>query len=434
MRKFILLWIGEFISAIGSGLTSFGLGIYVYQLTGNATAMSLVTLLAFFPGLILGAPAGVLADRYDRRLLMLIGDSFSAIGILLILLCMLKGNTTLFIICIGVTISSIFSALMEPAYKATVSDLLSEDEYGKASGMVQIAGSSKYLIAPILAGLLLSIADIKLLLIIDICTFFVTVFTTTVVRKGLKTKKIEHKESMLNDLMEGWRYLRSKRGIVILVIVVFFVDFFLGFIQVLSTPMILAYCNEATLGTMESVIACGMLVSSILIGVIGFKMHYHRMLWISLTLNGLAMFLYGMRENIIYVGITGFLFFATLPFANTGLECLIRRNLDDNVQGRVWGIIGLLSQSGCAIAYAISGPLADCVFVPLLMKNGALAGSVGTLYGTGKGRGVGLLISVSGILIVIMGLIVRRLKAVKVMDVIDIEGNVTCESGQERAI
>lgn len=416
-RKFFLLWIGEFISAIGSGLTSFGLGIYVYQLTGKASAMALVTLLAFLPSLILGVPAGVLADRHDRRLLMLIGDSFSAIGLVLILVCMFLGKANLAIICIGVTISSIFSALMEPAYKATVSDLLTEDEYVKAAGMVQIAGSSKYLVAPVIAGILLSVADIKLLLIIDIGTFFVTVFTTSYVRRGLDTKIEKRSGSMVSELLEGLRYLKKKKGVVILLITTALITFFMGFIQTLSTPMILEYASEATLGTLETIVASGMLVSSILIGIWKVNGHYHRMLWIGLAFNGFFMFLYGIKANIIYVGITGFFFFATLPFANTGLECLIRHNLDNNVQGRVWGLVGLISQSGYIFSYAFCGLLADYIFTPLLRKDGALADSIGKVYGTGEGRGIGLLISLAGVLIVLLALALARSKQVKKLDV-----------------
>ncbi|WP_245742619.1 MFS transporter [Fontibacillus panacisegetis] len=89
-RKFLLLWSGQLTSAIGSGLTSFGLGIYVFQQTGKASAMALVTLLAFMPSLLLSAFAGVLADRYDRRLLMMLGDSLSATGLIYILISDIK--------------------------------------------------------------------------------------------------------------------------------------------------------------------------------------------------------------------------------------------------------------------------------------------------------------------------------------------------------
>lgn len=99
--KFMLLWAGEMISAVGGGLTSFGLGVYVFNQTGSAASMALVTLLAFLPTLLLSVPAGVLADRYDRRLLMMLGDGCSALGILYILLCMTQGEAALWQICIG---------------------------------------------------------------------------------------------------------------------------------------------------------------------------------------------------------------------------------------------------------------------------------------------------------------------------------------------
>ena len=86
-KKFLALWTGELISSIGGGLTSFGLGVYVFQKTGSAAGMALVTLLGFLPTLLLSVPAGVLADRYDRRLLMMIGDGCSGLGILYILIC-----------------------------------------------------------------------------------------------------------------------------------------------------------------------------------------------------------------------------------------------------------------------------------------------------------------------------------------------------------
>ena len=136
--KFLLLWAGEFISCIGGGLTSFGLGLYIFQKTGSAADMALLTLLGFLPGLILKVPAGVLADKYDRRLLMMIGDGLSGLGVLFILICMLKGEAALWQIYLGTTISSVFSALLEPSYTATITDLLTKEQYSKANGLVSI--------------------------------------------------------------------------------------------------------------------------------------------------------------------------------------------------------------------------------------------------------------------------------------------------------
>lgn len=189
MKKFITIWIGELVSTIGSGMTAFAVAIYVYQLTGSATWVSIAALFAYLPTILLNPIGGILADRYDRRLMMIIGDSFSAFGLLFILICLQTGHTGVMPVLIGVTISSVFVGLLEPAYKATITDLLSEEEYAKASGLVQIAGSSKYLISPFIAGIILSVTDISAILLIDMATFFVTVFTILSVRMSSQSFK-----------------------------------------------------------------------------------------------------------------------------------------------------------------------------------------------------------------------------------------------------
>lgn len=333
-KKFLLLWGGEFISAIGSGLTSFGLGVYVFQQTGRASAMALVTLLAFLPSLLLAPIAGVFADRYDRRLLMVIGDSFSVIGLVFILLCMLFEKTQLWQICVGVTISSIFTSLLEPAYKATITDLLTAEEYTRASGLAQIASNAKYLISPALAGFLLTISDIKLLIILDICTFFVTVTLTLVVRKGLISKKAESAMSFKKELKDGWITVSKNRGVLVLVIMTSVMTFFMGFIQTLAMPMALAFTTSAMVGTLQTVVAMGMLVTSIVVGIIPIKKGYVKILSLALFLEGLFMAGFGFRENILLMSITGFLFFAMMPLANSSLDYLVRTNMDNAVQGR----------------------------------------------------------------------------------------------------
>lgn len=414
--KFLLLWSGDFISAIGSGLTSFGLGVYIFQQTGKASLMALVTLFAFLPSLLLAPLAGVLADRYDRRTLMIIGDSFSAVGLLFILGSLLQGEAQFWQICVGVTISSVFASLLEPAYKATITDLLTPEQYSKASGLVQIAGSAKYLISPVLAGFLLTISDIRLLLVLDICTFFATVATTLTVKKGLQTKKTRkdgQNFSFTLELRAGWNALSGQKGILTLVVMGSLITFCLGFIQTLASPMILSFSDSVSLGTLMTVITLGMLVSSIVLGGITIKKGYARMLSVSLFGAGVFMALFGLRENILFMGAAGFLFFSMLPFANASLDYLLRTNIDNHMQGRAWGLIGLISQLGYVAAYAVSGLLADYLFTPLLLPGGALSESVGKLLGVGAGRGIGLLIVLAGILLCITSLILLCMKSIR---------------------
>lgn len=385
-NKFLLLWSGELVSAVGGGLTSFGLGVYVFAQTHSAARTALVTLLAFLPTLLLSVPAGVLADRYDRRVLMMLGDGCSAIGILYILICMMRGEAALYQICIGVVISSVFSSLLEPSYRATVTDLLTKEEYSRASGMVSIAGSARYLISPILAGALLAVSDIKLLLVIDISTFFLTVISTAVVKKVIRESKRENRESFGESLKIGFRAITDRKGVFMLIMVSSVITCFMGALQILAEPMILDFAGSATLGITETLCASGMLVSSVFLGVRGIRKNYVKVLALALFFAGLGMVGFGIKENIVVICMFGFLFFAALPFANNCLDYLVRTNIPDELQGRAWGVIGFLSQIGYVVAYGISGIAAD---------------GIAEKFGIGVGRGAASVVMIAGLLLAI---------------------------------
>ena len=400
-KKFLLLWAGQMVSAIGGGLTSFGLGVYVFEQTGSAASMALVTLLTFLPTLLLSVPAGVLADRYDRRLMMMLGDGLSALGVLYILICMLRGGAALWQICVGVLVSSVFSALLEPAYRATVSDLLSREEYSRASGLVSLAGSARYLISPLLAGLLLAVSDIKLLLVIDICTFFLTVIVTGAVKRGLAAKPPEVRESFLSSLRGGWRAVTQKRGVLLLIAAASVLTCFMGAFQILAEPLLLDFTSSTVLGVTETICACGMLVSSLLLGIRGSRRGYVRVLCISLLLAGAAMVVFGLKENIYLICASGFCFFAMLPFANNCLDYLVRTNIPSEVQGRAWGLIGFLSQIGYVVAYGAAGVLAD---------------GIASAMHTGVGRGAAAVIVLAGALLAISAIALYRIRAVRELE------------------
>ena len=399
--EFLILWSGALISSIGSGLTSFGLGVYVFNTTGSAAGMSLVTLLGFVPTLLLSVPAGVLADRYDRRILMMIGDGFSAMGILFILICMMTKEATLFEICLGVFVSAVFSALLEPSYKATITDILSKEEYSKANGLVSMAGSARYLFSPVIAGFLLGMSDVKLLLIIDISTFFVTLVSVAVIRKKIVSVKVSKDESFVESIKGGFKALSMKKGILILVVISSGVTLSMGMFQILAEPLILSFSDAKTLGISETVCAVGMLFSGVVLGIKGLKKSYVKKLSLSLAFAGLFMVGFGIKENIILICTFGFLFFAVLPVANNCLDYLTRTNIPDEVQGRVWGLIGFISQLGYVVSYSVSGISADMI---------------GRASGLGVGRGAAYVVQTAGVMLFILALLIPKPKSIKQLE------------------
>lgn len=413
MKNFYKLWLGELISSIGSGMTAFALSVYVYKKTGSVSYVSLITLLSFMPSIVLSPIGGLLADRYDRRLLMIIGDLFSGLGLVYILWSIQAGEKSIVPIFVGITFSSIFTSLLEPSYRATLTDILEEENYAKASGLIQVAGSAKYLISPVIAGMILSVADIRVILLLDILTFITTCLMIFLVRKSMNSETQNYKKDSFKGLLEGLFIIKENRGVYFLVIIMFFVCFFMGFIQILIRPMILALSSVKTAGIMESLCAVGLLIGSLWIGIAGIKKNYSKILAVACFFCGIFMSMTGVNENLNIIGISTFLFFSTLPFMNSCADVLVRVSIPNELQGRVWGLISLITQMGTVAAYIISGIMADYIFEPMFNKNGLLVKNIGIIIGTGKGRGIGFMLILSGMGMLIMAIIIWKNREIR---------------------
>ena len=413
MKNFYKLWLGELISNIGSGMTAFALSVYIYEKTGSVSYVSLITLLSFMPSIVLSPIGGLLADRYDRRLLMIIGDLFSGLGLVYILWNIQAGEKSIVPIFVGITFSSIFTSLLEPSYRATLTDILEEENYAKASGLIQVAGSAKYLISPVIAGAILSVADIRIILLLDILTFITTCLMIFLVRKSMNSEMQNCKKDSFKGLLEGLFIIKENRGVYSLVIIMFFVCFFMGFIQILIRPMILALSSVKTAGMMESLCAAGLLIGSLWIGIAGIKKNYSKILAVACFFCGIFMSMTGVNENLAIIGISTFLFFSTLPFMNSCADVLVRVSVPNELQGRVWGLISLITQMGTVTAYIISGVMADYIFEPMFNKNGILVENIGMIIGTGKGRGIGFMLILSGIGMLIMAIVIWKNREIR---------------------
>lgn len=272
---------------------------------------------------------------------------------------------------------------------------------------MQLANSTQYLISPFIAGILLSVFNIKLIFAIDIFTFIVALLSILWVRKSFgKVKTIKGTNRFVREFKEGFLELSRNKGVLSLVITTTVVLFFVGILQSLFPPMILSLSTKRELGIIQSLIATGMIVGSMFIGVFGSTKKYVKLLVISLFFTGLSFSFIGVYANLVLITIFGFLFFSFLPFVNTSIEVLIRNNIPNEKQGRLWSIISTITYSGSVLAFMIAGILADKTFIPLLMDNGLLASSVGKIIGTGATRGIGLMFVVSGVFISLTSLVI----------------------------
>jgi MFS family permease len=398
----------------------FALGVYVYQRTHSASSYVLILLCAFLPPFVLKPCGGVLADRYDRRLMMILGDSGASLGLLFIFVMMVTGRIELWHIYLGIALSSVFSAFQEPAYKALITDLLPEEQYARASGLMQLASSAQYLVSPFLAGLLLTVMQVEYIFLLDISTLLLASAIVLWTRKSLGRAAIQTSgQNFFAELQEGIQAFSKNKGVVHLVLTIMLVLFFVGLLQALLVPMLLNLTTARTVGVAQSLCASGMILGSLVIGVFGGKQKHVIMLASSLFLAGLFFAGLGLSTQILFITGAGFLFFATLPFINTSIEVLIRKNIDNRRQGRVWSIISMITYFGSIIAFAAAGFLADQIFNPLLTADGVLAASLGRVIGVGAGRGIAFMFLLSGCMLSVIAVWIWRNRPVRSLEVLE---------------
>ena len=215
------------------------------------------------------------------------------------------------------------------------------------------------------------------------------------------------------DLKEGIQEFSKSIGVVHLVITTMLVLFFVGLLQSLIIPMLLNLTTVKIVGISQSICASGIILGSLFIGLFGSKHKHAIILSISLFLSGIFFAGLGLSTDIVLITLAGFMFFATLPFINTSIEVLIRKNIENRKQGRVWSIISMVTYLGSIIAFAVAGFLADRIFNPLLQADGLLAGTVGSVIGVGDGRGIALMFVISGAMISLISLFIWQNKKIK---------------------
>ncbi|MCH7585445.1 MAG: MFS transporter [Acidobacteria bacterium] len=414
MRTFFIVWSGQLVSVVGTMLTGFGLQIWVYQETGSVTALAGIALAFTLPAIVISPFAGALVDRWDRRKVMLYADLASGLSTLIIALLFITNGLALWHIYLLIGVGNVGNSFQSPAWMATIPLIVPKAQLGRANGLVQLNEGVGIVAAPAIAGVLLLTTGLGGVLIVDFATFLVAVSTLAVVRFPRPKAHAETSTgSIRGDAMAGWHWVRERKGLFGLLWVYAGVNFTLSFGNVLIFPLILAFASEGAAGSVLSVAGFGMIGGSVLVSAWGGPKRRVRGTMMAIFVAGLGVALAGLRPSVIVVGIAAFIMMSAVPVANAASQVLWQSKVPPAVQGRVFAIRRMISQGISPLAILLAGPLADKVFEPLLAEGGRLAGSVGSVIGTGPGRGIGLMYIVTGLLTALLGIIGYSLPRVR---------------------
>jgi MFS family permease len=401
MRVFTIIWCGQLVSIVGFGLTSFALGLWVYQRTGSVTQFALIAVFAMLPRIALSPLAGAIVDRWDRRRVMILSDTGAGLSTLVVALLLFVGRLEIWHIYLAAGASAACGAFQWPAYAAVIPLLVSRKNLGRANGMVQLGQAISEMLAPVLAGVLILTIQIQGVLLIDLATFLLAIVTLLMVRvprPGTTTVGKASKESLLREATYGWTYIAARRGLLGLVIFFAIVNFLWGMVGALITPMILGFTSADVLGIIISIAGGGMLVGSLVMSLWGSpKRRIDGVLRFEL-LSGLCFLLIGLRPLAWPIAIGVFGAHLTIAIIQGSNQAIWQSKVPPDIQGRVFATQQMISRSAAPLAYLVAGPLADNLFRPLLAFDGPLAANIGQIIGVGPGRGIGLLFIVMGIL------------------------------------
>lgn len=380
-------------------MTGFALGVWVYQESGSVTQFALISLFSTLPSIIFSPFAGALVDRWDRRIAMLVSDAGSALCTAIIAGLLFTNVLETWHLYIILAISSLFNSFQWPAYSASITLLVPKEQFGRASGMVQIADGIAGIGAPMLAGALMGIMPVYGVMFIDIVTFLFAVLTLLIIRVPKPEVSAESQAvsgSLLREAAFGWKYIITRPGLLGLLFFFAATNFFGSIAQVLFTPMVLSFSSPATLGVILSMGGFGMLIGSLLMSIWGGPKRKIFGILIFSFFQSLIMSAGGFTLDVTLLSVVVFLILFNSPLINGCSQAIWQSKTAPDVQGRVFSVRRMIAWGTIPLAFVIAGPLADRVFEPLMAADGALAGSVGSIIGVGPGRGIGLLIILLG--------------------------------------
>jgi MFS transporter, DHA3 family, macrolide efflux protein len=399
-RAFLIIWLGQTISVIGFGLTAFTLSLWVYQQTNSVTQFSLIIFCAELPSIALSFITGLVADRWDRRILMIISNLGAAVSTLTLSLFFSAGRTQLWHICILAMMISICKAFLSPAFSASITLMVPKPHLGRASGLMQTGQAAAQILSPVLAGFLVLTIDIQRVLLIDVATYIFAILTLLVIdipKPETDSTGMEKRGSMLRDAAFGWTYIIKRPGLVGIFIFFAVTNLTVSMSNILIAPLVLGFTNSAVYGSVLSATGVGLLTGGILMTIwVGPKQRIYGVYFYGVV-QGLALILEGLRPSAALIGSALFLAAFSSPVVRSCFAPILQSKIPIDVQGRVFAAVNILSWFSVPVAYMIAGPLADKIFEPLLAKDGALAGSAGAVIGAGPGRGIGLLFIVLGL-------------------------------------
>ncbi|MHA7962498.1 amino acid adenylation domain-containing protein [Paenibacillus sp. CAU 1782] len=416
VKSFLIVTMCLIIATIGTSLTGFALGIWVYDRTGSISDYATISLYAILPTLLLLPVAGAVVDRYDRRKVMLAGQALALCSVIFLATMLYLDALALWAIYVAAGMGSIAGAFTMPAYQAATAQLVPKRYLGHANGLGQLVMSLNGIMAPALGGALVVLIGLETIVVIDLVLLSLSMIILSLLRfPNLMFKKRE--EPMSREIIGGWKYIIHRKSLVAMVVFFIVVNFFMSLYNVLTTPFLLQFMTADKVGLVIAFEGAGLLIGSILMAIWGgFDRRADGMVGF-VMLTGVSIAVVGIYPSLVTAIIGLFGFGLALALINTHWLALIQTKVGLELQGRVLATNQVMAFSMRPLSFLLAGPLVVSVFGPLASALPAGASSTGWFGGGGE-KGIGLLIASIGIILFLWAFIGMRYRQLRHMETI----------------
>ncbi len=403
-KKVYLLWFGQTVSWTGSSMSFFAIGVWIYETTGKASALSTILFIVAIVGVITGPFGGVLADRFPRKTLIIVFDLIIAVLMCVIGYFAISDILTLTLLIPFALAFGIFEIAHWTTWSAFLGDVVKKHEVTKVSALFESAEAISVLIGPIGGAFIYSFFGLPGVILVDLITCFFGIATITLFKsKKIKSKgKLNFKNTYF-DLVEAYNWLKKQKGLLALVSILSIGNFLWGFTSVLIPPMILSFTDARGLGIVESSVGLAFLVGSIISLRLADKLQGNLKVAIYMgLLGGLSLILGSLRPSIFLLCIHGIIAGVSGTVQYTVSSGAWLAITDENIRGRALALRGTIAQMLRPLGVVIAGPLGDYLEFSFYPQNVDI---LTPLVGSGPGRGYAFLFFIIGILYVVLWIV-----------------------------
>ncbi len=401
LYDFLILWITQSLSSLGSAMTNFALVIWSYQQQGSALTTSLLAICSYAPYVLLSIFAGALSDRWDKKITLLLSDSFAALCTILVLILLTMDKLQIWHLFVINGLNGLMSTVQQPAADVTISLLTPQKHYQKISGLRSFSNSLVTVLTPIIATAILSFTSIQVVILIDLITFTIAFVALLCLIKipHVAQPSSTGGETLLQSTKSGLQYLRDNRGILDLILFLAVINFTASIFNAALPAMMLSRVGggEIALGIVNTVTGIATMFGSIIVTVLPppksrVKVICNCLLFSMSTENFILAF--GRNTLVWCLGATlGWIF---IPVMSANMDVLFRTKIPIEMQGRVYSVRNTLQFFTIPLGYLCGGFSIDRVFEPFMSVQPKSSIWV-TLFGAGKGSGAAMLFLIIGI-------------------------------------